>query len=230
MEKAEQEESKSILKDYGIAIGAAVFIALFIRFFLVEAYRMPSGAMAPTIEAGDTLFVSKLSYGIRLPGEDTERLFETKPKLGDVIVFEFPDEPKREYIKRVVGLPGDKIKIEGSRLFRNGTLISEFANANDLCGKEPAASGEKYTICMEQPLMEAAPEVEVPANQVFVVGDYRSVPTEPRRLKLFGLAPISKIKGKAKFIWISINPPGATGAGGDWFSRIRFDRILKSIR
>ena len=228
MEKEEQEESKSILKDYGIAIGAAVLIALFIRFFLVEAYRMPSGAMAPTLEPGDTLFVSKLSYGIRLPGDDGERLLESKPKIGDVVVFEFPDEPKREYIKRVVGLAGDRIKIESGKLYRNGTLISEFSNPNDLCGKEPKTNGEKYVVCIEQPLMDTTAESVVPENQVFLVGDYRSVPAEPRRLKLFGMTPIAKIKGKAKFVWISIFPTAGAG-GGDWFSRIRFDRILKAI-
>lgn len=229
MEKEEQEESKSILKDYGIAIGTAVVIALFIRFFLVEAYRMPSGAMSPTIEPGDTLFVSKLSYGIRLPGQETDRLFSSLPKVGDVVVFEFPDEPKREYIKRVLGVAGDKIKIESGKILRNGMAISQFNSPSDLCGKEAAANGRSYTICIEPPLMESPQEWVVPQDEVFLIGDYRSIPSEPRRLKPFGLTPVSKIKGKAKFVWISIQPPGPTGAGGDWFSRIRFDRILKSI-
>lgn len=230
MEKAEQEESKNILKDYGIAIGTAVTIALFIRFFLVEAYRMPSIAMSPTIEAGDTLFVSKLSYGIRLPGSTSERVLASKPKIGDVVVLEFPDEPNREYIKRIVGMAGDKVKIQDGNLFRNGQVISTFTSPNDVCGKETTPHKTEYTICKEQPLMQTDKEWTVPENEVFVVGDYRVTPPEARRLKIYGLAPIQKIKGKAKFIWISISPPGVTGAGGDWFSRIRFDRILKRIQ
>ena len=102
-----------------LAIGGSILVALFVRFFVLEAYRMPSRAMAPAVEAGDTIFVSKFSYGFRFPGA-SKRVATSIPKYGDVVVLEFPDEPGREYIKRVVGLPGDRIQILKGHLLLNG--------------------------------------------------------------------------------------------------------------
>lgn len=226
--KRAEKEARKILWDYSLAIGTSILFALSIRFFLLEAYRMPSRAMQPTVEAGDTLFVSKFSYGFRLPW-GTKRFSPAPPHYGDVVVFEFLEEPSRRYIKRVVGLPGDRITIKNGVVQLNGKSISALTAENDLCTKETLPGVPPYEICFEAPLMTTEKEIIVPMGEVFVAGDFRSVPPESRRLKPFGLVPVSLIYGKAKFIWLSIQPPGSTGAGGDWFSRIRFQRLFKPI-
>ncbi len=225
-QKAEKEARK-ILRDYGLAIGGSILVALFIRFFLLEAYRMPSRAMQPAVEPGDTLFVSKFAYGFRIPGADT-RLSEAAPRYGDVAVLEFPEEPGRNYIKRILGLPGDKVKIERGIAFLNGARVTAPLEENSTCGTEKLPDGPTYTVCLEPPLLTMEQEITVPPGQVFVAGDLRSTPLESRRLKVYGLVPYGLLQGRAQFVWLSIQPPGS--GGGDWFSRIRFERLFKGIR
>lgn len=227
--KRAEKEARKILRDYSLAIGTSILFALFIRFFLLEAYRMPSRAMQPTLEAGDTLFVSKFSYGFRLPWGG-KRISPSAPHYGDVVVFEFLDEPSRRYIKRVVGLPGDRVILKNGVVQLNGKATSPKTPENDLCAKESLPGTRPYEVCFEAPLMTMEKEVMVPVGEVFVAGDFRSVPQDNRKLKPFGLVPDSLIYGKAKFIWLSIQPPGSTGSGGDWFSRIRFQRLFNPIR
>jgi signal peptidase I len=230
--RREEREKKGILRDYGLAIGGSILVALFVRFFVLEAYRMPSRAMAPAIEPGDTLFVSKFSYGFRFPGASV-RMMPSKPKYGDVVVLEFPDEPNREYIKRVVGLPGDRIQILKGHLLLNGKPAVAYeekpvAPSSDLCSRETLPNERAYEVCIEPPPITVDKELVVPEGNAFVVGDLRTAPFETRRLKASGLAPFEGIKGRALFVWLSIQPPGA--AGGDWFSRIRFERLFHKIR
>ena len=226
--KRKEREHRGIVRDYGLAIGGSILVALFIRFFVIEAYRMPSRAMQPAIEPGDTLFVSKFSYGIRLPGAGTH-ISPRTPEYGDVVVLEFPEEPGREYIKRVVGLPGDRVLFTKGIATLNGKPLGTETSASELCAKETLPNSRDYTICFEAPLYSTEKEVTVPAGQVFVVGDMRSMPMEMRRLRTGGLVPFDQIKGRDLFIWLSIQPPSGTGSGGDWFSRIRFDRLFHKI-
>lgn len=217
-----------MIRDYSLAIGGSIVIALFIRFFLLEAYRMPSRAMRPALEPGDTLFVSKLSYGFRLPGIET-RLNSTTPKYGDVVVLEFPDEPGREYIKRVIGLPGDRVQLTKSTLLLNGKAVTLAPTGGDLCTKETLPNQKTYDVCFEPPVLIMEKEMTIPEGNVYVAGDLRSTPFEGRRLKTSGTTPITMIRGKALFIWLSLQPPGNMGTGADWFSRIRLDRLFKRI-
>lgn len=114
---------KSTTRDYVESIGAAVLIALALRAFVIEAFKIPSSSMYPTLEIGDHIFVNKFIYGIRIPWTDT-KLFELRaPKRGEVIVFKQPCEPERDYIKRVIGLPGDRIEVRCSIVHVNGEPI-----------------------------------------------------------------------------------------------------------
>jgi signal peptidase I len=238
--KKAEREHRGILRDYGLAIGGSILVALFIRFFVLEAYRMPSRAMQPTVEPGDTLFVAKYAYGFRVPGA-TKRIVEKSPKYGDVVVLEFVDEPGREYIKRVVALPGDRVQFTRGGLVLNSVSAGSVSpeapkgtapdvTASELCAKESLPNAKSYEVCFEPPLFAIEKEITVPPGQVYVVGDLRSMPFETRRLKVGGLVPIERVKGRALFVWLSIQPPGTTGAGGDWFSRVRFDRLFHKIR
>lgn len=226
--KKAEKEARKILRDYGLAIGGSILVALFIRFFLLEAYRMPSRAMQPAVEPGDTLFVSKFAYGFRIPGADS-RISESPPRYGDVAVLEFPEEPGREYIKRIVALPGDKVRLVNGTLQLNGKTATEPFEANATCGNE-RLPGERpaYRVCLEPPLVSTEKEITVPPGHVFVAGDFRTVPPELRRLKVYGLVPFAALRGRAQFVWLSIQPP--TMGGGDWFSRIRFERLFKRIQ
>lgn len=223
-----EREARKVVRDYSLAIGGSIVIALLIRFFFLEAYRMPSRTMRPAVEAGDTLFVSKFSYGFRFPGTET-RLKSSPPKYGDVIILEFPDDPGRDYIKRIVGLQGDRVQLTKNSLLLNGKSVTLSPTEGNLCGKETLPNGKSYQVCFEPPALIMEKEVTVPEGSVYIVGDLRSSPPEGRRLKLLGSTPISLIHGKALFIWLSIQPPGNMATGSDWFSRVRFNRLFKSI-
>jgi len=114
---------KSTLREYAESIGVAIAVALLLRAFVVEAFQIPSGSMIPTLEVGDHIFVSKFSYGLSIPFTDTKILQYSQPARGDVIVFKFPQDTSTDYIKRVVGLPGDTVEVRQGQLYVNGNEI-----------------------------------------------------------------------------------------------------------
>ena len=136
--------TRKTLRDYGTAIVAAVFFALLIRFFVIEAYRIPTQAMRPTLEPGDTIFVTKWPVG-----------FNRKVQRGDVLVFESPSEPGRDYIKRALGLAGDLVEVRRGRVTLNGQVLTMPAKqSNSVCGHEqiplnglPDDSKHTYPVC-----------------------------------------------------------------------------------
>jgi signal peptidase I len=223
-----EKEARKVVRDYSLAIGGSILVALFIRFFVIEAYRMPSRAMQPAVEPGDTLFVEKYAYGIRIPGAD-RRLSERPPNYGDVAVLEFPEEPGREYIKRIVGLPGDKIQLVKGALVLNGKTVTTQSVGEALCTTESLPNAVTYTVCMEPPLLSTETTITVPPGHAFVVGDFRTAPDEIRKLRIDGIVPFLNLHGRAQFVWLSIQP-ASSASGGDWFSRIRFNRIFQRIK
>src|SRR5262245_4181026 len=114
---------KSTMREYAESIGVAIAVALLLRAFVVEAFQIPSGSMIPTLEVGDHIFVSKFSYGLSIPFTDIKILQYAQPERGDVIVFKFPGEKSTDYIKRVVGLPGDVVEVTRGQLYVNGQAI-----------------------------------------------------------------------------------------------------------
>jgi len=174
---------KSVLREYAEAIVIAVVLALFIRTFVVQAFKIPSGSMKPTLLVGDHILVNKFIYGIKIPFTDKTIIELGKPKRGDVVVFKYPLDRKKDYIKRVIGLPGDKVELVNKQLFINGRLIDD-----------PHASYSFYGN-----LRNFGP-VAVPAQHLFVMGDNRDESSDSR---VWGFVPYAYLKGKAFFIYWS---------------------------
>lgn len=174
---------KSVLREYAEAIVIAVVLALFIRTFVVQAFKIPSGSMKPTLLVGDHILVNKFIYGIKIPFTDKTIINLGKPNRGDVVVFKYPLDTKKDYIKRVVGLPGDKVELVNKQLF-----------INDRVTDDPHAS---YSIYGN--LRNFGP-VSVPAHHLFVMGDNRDESSDSR---VWGFVPDAYLKGKAFLIYWS---------------------------
>ncbi|HAC78700.1 MAG: signal peptidase I [Candidatus Binatia bacterium] len=181
---------KSIVREWAEAIIVALLLALFIRTFFVQAFKIPSGSMLPTLQIGDHLLVNKLLYGIRVPIVGKRYFDFFAPERGDIIVFVFPEDPAKDFIKRVVGIPGDVLEIREKKLFRNGQMVDD--------GDEP------YAQYLDQsqnkvPRDNWGPET-VPEGNVFVLGDNRDRSYDSR---FWGFVPFENIKGKAVVIYWS---------------------------
>jgi len=174
---------KSVLREYAEAIVIAVVLALFIRTFVVQAFKIPSGSMKPTLLVGDHILVNKFIYGIKIPFTDKTIIELGKPKRGDVVVFKYPLDTKKDYIKRVIGLPGDKVELVNKQLFINGRVMDD-----------PHASYSFYGN-----LRNFGP-VAVPAHHLFVMGDNRDESSDSR---VWGFVPYAYLKGKAFLIYWS---------------------------
>lgn len=215
--------SRKIARDYGVAVVVAVIVAVLIRIFLIEAYRIPTSAMHPTLEPGDTIFVAKWPLG-----------FNRKVERGDVLVFAAPADPDRDYIKRALGLTGDTVEVKKGHMFLNGKPITvPNGNPNAACGEEilPTAGGapRAHAVCWEQPLNEDFGPEKVPQGAVFVLGDLRSQsPSDVKKRRTWGMLPLEAIKGKARWIWLSIEP-SHTGMSAAHFPYFRFERMFRSI-
>lgn len=124
--------SKSVLRDYAEAIIIALVLALVIRAFVIQAFKIPSGSMKPTLLVGDHILVNKFIYGIRLPYWNTEIIPIDSPKRHDIVVFRYPVDPSKDFIKRVIGLPGDTVRIQGKQVFVNDQpLVEPYAVHSD---------------------------------------------------------------------------------------------------
>ena len=174
---------KSVLREYAEAIVIAVVLALFIRTFVVQAFKIPSGSMKPTLLVGDHILVSKFIYGIKIPFTDKTIIKLGTPKRGDVVVFKYPLDTRKDYIKRVIGLPGDRVELVNKQLLINGRVTDD-----------PHASYSVYGN-----LRNFGP-VTVPANHLFVMGDNRDESSDSR---VWGFVPLSYLKGKAFLIYWS---------------------------
>ncbi|WP_353684892.1 signal peptidase I [Thermodesulfovibrio sp. 3907-1M] len=180
---------KKIL-EYIKSIGIAILIALFIRAYIVQAFKIPSGSMIPTLLIGDHLLVNKFIYGIHLPFSDKRVLIFEKPKRGDIIVFKYPEDPSRDFIKRVIGIEGDVVEIKNKKVFVNGVEL-----------KEPYA---RYTDSYIHP-RELDPRdnfgpLKVPKGKLFVMGDNRDQSYDSR---FWGFVDMKDVKGKALIIYWS---------------------------
>ncbi len=206
--------SKRVYKEYGLAIAIAVTVALLIRFYVVEAYRIPNAAMRPSVEPGDTIFVNK---------------FEREPKLGDVVIFSPVMDPGHDYIKRVVGLPGDKVEIRYTQLYLNDKQISrEPTTGGHNCGRERFPNEREHSICWEPPAIDNFGPETVPDDSVFVLGDLRTQASKDiSKPKSWGMIPKASIKGKAMVIWLSLDPQSSGRSA--LFPQFRFERMFRRI-
>ena len=174
---------KSVLREYAEAIVIAVVLALFIRTFVVQAFKIPSGSMKPTLLVGDHILVNKFIYGIKIPFTDKTIIKLGKPKRGDVVVFKYPLDTKKDYIKRVIGLPGDTVELTNKQLLINGKVRDD-----------PHASYSVYGN------LRTFGPVTVPAHHLFVMGDNRDESSDSR---VWGFVPYAYLKGKAFLIYWS---------------------------
>jgi signal peptidase I len=179
-----ERHKKSLFREYLEAAIIAIFLALFIRAFVIQAFKIPSGSMEPTLLVGDHILVNKFIYGIKVPFINKTIIPISKPKRGDIAVFIYPLDRKKDFIKRVIGLPGEKIEIINRNIFINGNLF------NDPFGLYDRNSKEKKRL---SPII-------VPANGIFVMGDNRDHSYDSR---YWGVVPLELLKGKAIIIYWS---------------------------
>jgi signal peptidase I len=183
---------KSKLREYIEAILLAIVIAFFIRTFVIQAYKIPSGSMKPTLLIGDHILVSKFNYGIKLPLIRSTLIPIGTPKRGDIIVFIYPEDRSKDFIKRLVGLPGDTIEIRNKNILLNGL------SWNDTHGVHVDSLIIPGSV---QPRDNFGP-VTVPEGSLFVMGDNRDESYDSR---FWGFVPMKDVLGKALVIYWSWN-------------------------
>ena len=204
------EQKDPLIVEYAKSFFPIILIVLVIRSFIAEPFRIPSASMLPTLHIGDFILVNKFSYGVRLPVINTKIVEVSAPERGDVVVFRYPNNPKIDYIKRVVGLPGDKVGYFDKTIYINGEAIARDIKTKDtsLLAIAPARSelyyeslgehGHEILIDPERRLVEG--ESIVPAGEYFVMGDNRDNSNDSR---FWGTVPEANLVGKAFFIWMS---------------------------
>ena len=196
------------------AWGPAVVAVIIIRTFLFEPFRIPSGSMVPTLLIGDHVLVTKFSYGIWMPFSGRELVDLGDPDRGDIIVFKYPRNPRLNYIKRVVGIPGDTIRVQNNQIILNGTTqpfeyTSKYDFVDDRCRSRTMRRYDETIGSLKHValtnsglggLLSNKSEVTVPDGHVFVMGDNRDNSEDSRQ---WGFVRFDQIKGKAHFVWLS---------------------------
>lgn len=245
----EDKNSQGGFWDTAKTVIYAILIALFVRTVFAEPFSIPSGSMIPTLLVGDYLFVSKMSYGYSrysLPlGMPLikGRIFYEEPERGDVIVFKMPSDNQTDYIKRLIGLPGDKIQVKDGRLYINGSMTERIPEGEyvmrDPSGK--ALRFEKYTEVLpggsRHPIIEAsdsAPfdntqEFTVPEDHFFMMGDNRDNSLDSRSVKV-GFVPKVNLVGKAKFLFFSNDGSAGWWQVWKWPMAVRWSRLFNGIK
>jgi signal peptidase I len=201
------KDKKRIVKEYAEAIITALVLALIIRAYVIQAFKIPSGSMIPTLLIGDHILVSKFIYGTVIPFSDRRVLVFKKPERGDIIVFKYPENLKKDFIKRVIGTEGDVIEERNKTVYVNKkALIEPYVQHSDSIIR-PGGNDPRDNF---GPLV-------VPKNKFFVMGDNRDQSYDSR---YWGFVDFKEIMGKALIIYWSWNPD-------DW---VRFNRIGRLIK
>jgi len=198
-----------VIREYAESIVIAILIALFIRAFIVQAFKIPSGSMEPTLLIGDHLLVNKFIYGIKLPFIDQKVLVYKEPQREDIIVFIFPKDKTKDFIKRVVGVAGDTIEIRKKKIYINGKFWYD-----------------THGVYRDSEVTSLVPRdnfgpVVVPPGHVMVMGDNRDRSYDSR---FWGFVPIDQIKGKALILYWSWDK-----LSDDLLHKIRYKRIGQLI-
>jgi signal peptidase I len=186
------DKSKSKVKEYVESIIIAILIALFIRTFIICAYKIPSRSMVPTLLVGDHILVSKFIYGVKIPLLRRTIIPVSEPKRGEIVVFIFPNDRSKDFIKRVIGVAGDKIEIKNKKIFIND---QEFKDAYGIF------SDSLIIPKSMQPRDNFGP-ITVPEKSIFVMGDNRDESLDSR---FWGFVNLKDVEGKAFIIYWSWN-------------------------
>ena len=208
--------SKSVAREYAEAILIAFALAVVVRTFVVQAFKIPSGSMIPTLIVGDHILVNKFVYGVKVPLTDRVVITVSKPKRDDIVVFKFPKDESTDFIKRVIGLPGDTVEVRNKRVYINGAPLDE-----------PFAVHQGPPVVMGERERDDFGPVTVPPEHYFVMGDNRDQSYDSR---FWGVVRINKIRGRAFAIYWSCHSPA------HWYdcfihpSLIHWNRMFKVIR
>lgn len=199
--------------DYSRSLFLVLLVVFLLRSFAVEPFRIPSGSMLPTLKIGDFILVNKFSYGLRMPITNKVIIPIGKPKRGDIVVFKYPANPEVDFIKRLVGLPGDKISYINKELFINGKEIPKsFVGSILQPSNSPTEKSQEYREKLgkfDNSVLNVSwnnaknfKNVVVPKGEYFVMGDNRDFSEDSR---YWGFVPAKNLVGKAFFVWFSWN-------------------------
>jgi signal peptidase I len=207
---------KSVAREYTESLVIAVVLALFVRTWVFQAFKIPTGSMEPNLLVGDHLIVNKMIFSPEATSVEGAILPKRDIRRGDVVVFKYPEEPERDFIKRVIGLPGDRLELRRKAIYINGEPLTEpYAYLTEPPSESAGVTGD---------LREFYGPVTVPANQYFMMGDNRDNSQDSR---YWGFLPAHYVKGKALFIYFSFEE-------GSSLTRVlqgtRWERLLDSVR
>src|SRR4051794_18844874 len=247
--KSKASKSGGLLENVKTIVYAGL-IAIGIRTVAFEPFNIPSGSMIPTLLVGDYLFVSKYSYGYSrfsmpfAPNLFSGRIFGRLPERGDVAVFKFPKDNSTDYIKRIIGLPGDRVQMKGGQLYINGTLaprrsIGNYVEEDQIRMLVPEyietlPNGREHPILKETDNgeMNNTREYRVPDGYVFAMGDNRDNSSDSRvdpERNGVGFVPVQNLVGRAEFIFFSIDARAPWWEVWEWPFEIRWSRLLRGI-
>jgi len=216
-------KEKPAWREWGESLLVVAILAICIRSFIVAPFKIPSSSMLPTLEVGDYIFVLRYPYGLRIPMTGMQ-FFDDAPERGDVAVFDFPEDRSIDYIKRIIGLPGDVIRYEDNKLFVNGGEVPReylgeraymmAAGGVDVSGHfiETLPSELDHSILVKSNSIRDG-EWTVPEGQYFALGDNRN---NSRDSRFWGFVPQSHLVGRAAIIWWSWDSPN---------KKVRWDRL-----
>ena len=196
----ETPRKKSALRENIEVFIVAALLALFIRTFVVQAFKIPSGSMKETLQIGDHILVNKFIYGVKLPFIMKTIIPVTHPEKGDIVVFKFPEDPKKDFIKRTVAVAGDKLEIINKKVFVNGELQDQpYAEFTDKTIIPPCNDFQK-SMGFDRCKKDNYGPITVPENKIFVMGDNRDHSYDSR---FWGFVDLKVVKGKAFMIYWS---------------------------
>ena len=210
-----KKKPKSSLRENTEAIIIAIIIAMFIRTFIIQAFKIPSGSMLETLQIGDQILVNKFIYGIKIPFTDGKTLIPVKnPQKGDIVVFKYPEDPSKDFIKRVVATGGDTLEIIDKKLYVNSKMVE----------------GETYAVYKTQDIIpgkfssrDNLRKIKIPENKLFVMGDNRDNSHDSR---FWGFVDLNAVRGKALIIYWSWNKDKSVPM---WAS-VRWNRVGDILR
>ena len=239
---------KSSLVNNLKALFWALLIAGVIRTFAIEPFKIPSGSMKPNLLVGDFLFVSKWNYGYSrysFPfglAPFSGKIFEKNPERGDIIVFKLPGQENINYVKRLLGLPGETIKVMDGEVFIKKNDSANFEKLNQVSDdfffddqyqeeiKQLIEDNYKILNITDNGPLDYTPEYEIPENKYFFMGDNRDNPSDSRVMSGVGFVPKENMIGKVWFIWLSIDTQFSLTKFWTLPLHIRYGRLFKSVK
>jgi len=207
---------KSAVREYAESLIIAVVLALFVRTWVFQAFKIPTGSMEPNLLVGDHLIVNKMIFSPSVTGLERALLPRREIRRGDIVVFKYPEEPERDFIKRVIGLPGDRLELRRKAMYINGEPLTEpYAHLEEPPSDSAGVTGD---------LREFYGPVTVPAGQYFMMGDNRDNSQDSR---YWGFLPAHYVKGRALFIYFSFEE-------GESMTHVlqgtRWERLFDSVK